>query len=94
MIAYRAEDISQRLVPHDLYVREEFENSVQYDVSFSPHVLKALELIRHVLYSCDCALHYAGCRAMHFEMDQEVCETSDQATGEDKEKDCKSSCDT
>lgn len=33
MIAYRAEDISQRLVPHELYVREEFENSVQFDVS-------------------------------------------------------------
>ena len=31
-VAYRAEDISKRLVPHELYVREELEESVQFDV--------------------------------------------------------------
>ena len=35
MLAYRAEDISKRLVPHELYVREELEESVQFDVSSS-----------------------------------------------------------
>ncbi len=33
MLAYRAEDIHQRLEPQDLYVREELEESVQYDVA-------------------------------------------------------------
>ena len=33
MLAYRAEDINQRLVPHELYIREELERSVQFDVS-------------------------------------------------------------
>lgn len=33
MLAYRAEDISKRLVPHELYIREELEESVQFDVS-------------------------------------------------------------
>ena len=32
MLAYRAEDITQRLVPHQLYTREELEHSVQFDV--------------------------------------------------------------
>ena len=32
MLAYRAEDISRRLVPQELYVREELEESVQFDV--------------------------------------------------------------
>ncbi len=31
-MAYRAEDISKRLVPHELYIREELEESVQFDV--------------------------------------------------------------
>ena len=33
MVAYRVEDISKRLVPHELYVREELEQSVQFDVA-------------------------------------------------------------
>lgn len=33
MVAYRAENISKRLVPHELYTREELEESVQFDVS-------------------------------------------------------------
>ena len=33
MLAYRAEDISKRLEPQELYVREELEESVQYDVA-------------------------------------------------------------
>ena len=33
MLAYRAEDISQRLEPQELYERQEFEESVQFDVS-------------------------------------------------------------
>ena len=33
MVAYRAEDISKRLVPHELYLREELEQSVQFDVA-------------------------------------------------------------
>ena len=32
-IAYRAEDISKRLEPQELYIREELEESVQFDVS-------------------------------------------------------------
>ena len=32
MVAYRAEDIAKRLVPHELYVREELEESVLFDV--------------------------------------------------------------
>ena len=32
-IAYRAEDISKRLEPQELYNREELEESVQFDVS-------------------------------------------------------------
>ena len=31
-VAYRAEDINKRLVPHELYVREELEENVQFDV--------------------------------------------------------------
>ncbi len=33
MLAYRAEDIHQRLEPQELYMREELEESVQYDVA-------------------------------------------------------------
>lgn len=33
MLAYRAEDISQRLEPQELYDRQEFEESIQFDVS-------------------------------------------------------------
>ena len=35
MLAYRAEDISQRLEPQELYDRQEFEESIQFDVSHS-----------------------------------------------------------
>ena len=39
MLAYRAEDISQRLEPQELYDRQEFEESIQFDVSavYYPH---------------------------------------------------------
>ena len=33
MLAYRAEDISERLEPQELYDRQEFEESIQFDVS-------------------------------------------------------------
>ena len=32
MLAYRAEDISERLEPQELYDRQEFEESIQFDV--------------------------------------------------------------
>lgn len=34
-VAYRAEDITKRLVPHELYIREELEESVQFDVGLT-----------------------------------------------------------
>ncbi len=53
MIAYRAEDISQRLVPHELYVREEFENSVQFDVSLIEVIIKNRNLWRIIYLVSD-----------------------------------------
>ena len=35
MLAYRAEDISQRLEPQELYNRQELEESIQFDVSIT-----------------------------------------------------------
>ena len=35
MLAYRAEDISQRLEPQELYDRQELEESIQFDVSIT-----------------------------------------------------------
>ena len=33
MLAYRAEDISERLEPQELYDRQQLEESIQFDVS-------------------------------------------------------------
>lgn len=77
MLAYRAEDISQRLVPHELYTREEFENSVQFDVSHAGNQRETVAIL----------CMFVGGRTVHPQVDQEVCEACDH-TAETQETHC------
>ncbi len=77
MVAYRAEDISQRLVPHQLYIREELERSVQFDV-------RMVCLCKACVYPCMCMCASGG-GTVHPQVDQEVCEASDQEAGTTQE---------
>ena len=72
MLAYRAEDISKRLVPHELYNREELEESVQFDVSLlcGAHITNLHSLILPLpslsLYNPSCLnLYVSSSTSLH-----------------------------